>query len=528
MSRSPLTDRLLSTVRRGEAARRAGVPYEEWQPPRLSRRRFLAAGGAAAVLVAAGCSDDSDDSKPQAVPLGDEPPVLIVGGGLAGLTAAYRLTQAGRPVALHEASERVGGRVRTLRDYSPGRTVESGGEFVNSNHDALRTLAEQLGLAEVDTYPAYPEQAGETMHFDGTTYRFADLIDEWWEISGTVAEQYDAVGPEITAANHTPEAARLDQVSLAEWIETEVPGGLDSLLGRYLAVTYEGEYAGSVEDLNSLTIIESMGPTAANAFDPLGDSDERYQIADGSDAVASALEGALPADSITMGSSLVALSSDGDRATATFDGPSGTVDVSAGQVVLALPFSILRTVDLKGAGLTDVKLRAIREQGMGTNAKLHVEHSERAWYDVRSNGISTSDTGLGVTWEESIAQDGDAGLLIAFTGGTAGASYPATEAHAEAPAEVLEAALESEKTVFGQDVADAATGNAWLDAWVHDPFVGGSYAYWGLGQYTGFRGEEARAEPPFHFAGEHTSLEHQGFMNGAVETGDRVANEILG
>jgi monoamine oxidase len=525
MSRSPRFGRLVATLRQGEAARRAGVPFEEWQPPRVSRRRFLVAGGATAVLVAAGCSDDSG---PEAVPLGDDPPVVIVGGGLAGLTAAYRLTQAGRPVAVHEASERVGGRVRTLRDFSPGRTVESGGEFVNSNHDALRGLAKELGLAEVDTYPAYPDDAGETMFFGGERPAYTDLLDEWWEISAAVAEQYDAVGPEITAANHTPEAARLDQISLAEWIETEVPGGLGSLLGNFLAVTFEGEYAGSVEDLNSLTLIESMGPTAANAFDPLGNSDERYQIADGSDAVATALNEALPAGSVTLGSSLVALSSDGGQATATFDGPGGTTDVTAGEVVLALPFSILRTVDLKGAGLSDVKLRAIREQGMGTNAKLHIEHSERAWREVRSNGISTSDTGLGVTWEESIAQDGDAGLLIAFTGGTTGASYPATEAHAEAPPAVLEEGLAAEKMVFGQAVADAATGNAHLDSWVHDPFVGGSYAYWGLGQYTGFRGAEAGAEPPFHFAGEHTSLEHQGFMNGAVETGDRVAAEILG
>ena len=520
-----MTDRLFSTVSRGEAARRAGVPFAEWQPPRLSRRRFLAAGGVTALLVAAGCSDDSG---PQVVPLGDEPPVLIVGAGLAGLTAAYRLTQAGHPVDLHEASERVGGRVRTVRDFSPGRTIESGGEFVNSNHDALRALAKELGLAEVDTWPSYPDSARETIVFDAEKYSYNDLLDDWWTISDTVAEQFAEVGSEITATNHTAAAARLDQVSLAEWIDTEVPGGLGSQLGRFLAVTYEGEYGGSVDDLNSLTIIETMGPTATGGFDPLGDSDERFQIADGSDSVATALEEALPPDSVTLGSSLVALRSDGDRATATFDGPGGTVDVTAGQVVLALPFSILRGVDLEGAGLTRLKLRAIREQGMGTNAKLHLEHAERAWYDENLNGVSTSDTGLGVTWEESIAQDGDAGLLVAFTGGTAGASYPATTAHGEAPAEVRDAALEDEVTVFSRPVADAATGTAQLDSWVHDPFVGGSYAYWGVGQFTGFRGEEARHEPPFHFCGEHTSLEHQGYMNGAVETGDRAAAEILG
>ena len=82
-------------------------------------------------------------------------------------------------------------------------------------------------------------------------------------------------------------------------------------------------------------------------------------------------------------------------------------------------------------------------------------------------------------------------------------------------------------TVFGQSTLDASTGRGWLDSWIDDPAARGSYSYWGVGQYTELRGAGGTPEGPIHFCGEHTSLEHQGFMNGAVETGERAAAEIL-
>jgi monoamine oxidase len=192
-----------------------------------------------------------------------------------------------------------------------------------------------------------------------------------------------------------------------------------------------------------------MGPTATDGFDPLGDSDERWQIVGGNDSVVMGIDDVLPSGSVTLGSRLVALRAEGGRATATFESGGTPRDVVADRVVLALPFPMLSAVDLDGAGLSEAKLRAIRDLGMGTNAKLHLEHAERAWYDEGLDGVSTSDTGLAVTWEESIAQEGEAGLLVAFTGGGRGASYPVTEPHGEAPAGVLEDALRDEVVVFG-------------------------------------------------------------------------------
>jgi monoamine oxidase len=474
------------------------------------------------VLVAAGCFDDS---APEPSARGDRA-VLVVGAGLAGMTAALRLHQAGMAVQVHEAAGRIGGRTRTVRDFSPERTVEAGGEFVNSDHDALRALADELGLVEDDLYAAYPDGTGPVLVFDGAEY--ASVLEDWTDVRDAVARDFAAAGPDVRAADHTPAAAALDRRSLAEWIEAEVPGGSASRFGRFLTVTFETEYGGPADNLSSLALIEAMGPTATQSFDPLGGSDERWHIRGGNDSVVTAIDEALPSGAVTLDSRLVALRSDGDRATATFERDGTTADVTADRVVLALPFSLLREVDLDGAGLTETKLRAIRELGMGTNAKLHLEHADRAWYEAGHDGCSTSDTGLQVTWEESIAQPGPAGLLVAFTGGTVGASYPADRAHGPAPDAVRDDALADEARVFGPAVAGAATGRARLDSWIHDPCTRGSYSYWAVGQYTGIRGEEGTAEPPLHFCGEHTSLRHQGFMNGAVESGERAAAEIIG
>src|SRR5688500_3131682 len=104
----------------------------------LSRRQFLGATGAAAVSVAAW-------SPPARAATGDR--VVIVGGGLAGLTCAYRLKQAGVATELHEASDRLGGRCWSIRGaFGPGLVAEHGGELIDTGHIETRQLAKELGF----------------------------------------------------------------------------------------------------------------------------------------------------------------------------------------------------------------------------------------------------------------------------------------------------------------------------------------------------------------------------------------------
>ena len=196
--------------------------------------------------------------------------------------------------------------------------------------------------------------------------------------------------------------------------------------------------------------------------------------------------------------------------------------MTADKVVLALPFSILRSsVDLTKAGFEPLKLIAIREQGMGTNSKLHVQFKSRFWNTQGSNGETYSDRGYQSSWEVSLAQAGKSGLLVDYTGGNIGAGFgsgtPASRA--------TQFLAQVEPVLPGR--RRPGTARRTIDFWPGYRWTKGSYSYWKVGQYQRFAGMEGRRQGNCVFAGEHTSIDFQGYLNGAVETGQRAAAEIL-
>jgi monoamine oxidase len=158
---------------------------------------------------------------------------------------------------------------------------------------------------------------------------------------------------------------------------------------------------------------------------------------------------------------------------------------------------------------------------MGTNSKLHVQFKSRFWNPLGNQGDTYADTGYQNTWEVTRAQPGTAGILVDYTGGTIGAGF-GTGTPAERASRFL-AQLEP--------VLPGATGNwngkATVDFWAGYPWTKGSYSYWKVGQYTKFAGAEGQPEGNCHFAGEHTSIDFQGYLNGGVESGERACGEIL-
>jgi monoamine oxidase len=188
---------------------------------------------------------------------------------------------------------------------------------------------------------------------------------------------------------------------------------------------------------------------------------------------------------------------------------------------MAIPFSILRNLDLRRSGFSARKLQAITTLGMGTNAKLAVQFTDRVWNSLGSNGETYSDRGYQNTWEATRAQPGRSGILVNFVGGSVGTAYGAGTTNDRA------------KTFLGQvepvlpGLSAAWNGRALRDWWPGDPYTKGSYSYWRVGQYTTIAGAEREVDGGCHFAGEHTSIDFQGYLNGAVETGQRAAGEIL-
>jgi monoamine oxidase len=297
---------------------------------------------------------------------------------------------------------------------------------------------------------------------------------------------------------------------------------MGSRLGQLLDVAYNIEYGGECSDQSSLNLLYLLAYSGQGQLRIFGPSNEKYHVVGGNDQITARL-GQRLSGQITMGSSLVAIARTAAGAwDLTFQQGSSTRTIRADHAVFALPFSILRSsVDLKKAGFSPTKMVAIREQGMGTNSKLHVQFRTRHWNGLGCNGETFADTGYQNSWEVSRGQTGTQGLLVDYTGGKIGAGFGSGT-----PAARAQRFLTQIEPVL-PGITQQWNGRATIDHWPGNAYTKGSYSYWKVGQYTKFSGIEGRPEGTAHFCGEQTSQDFQGYLNGAVETGQRAAGEVI-
>ncbi|WP_081691100.1 flavin monoamine oxidase family protein [Conexibacter woesei] len=492
----------------------------------LSRRQLLRTGGAlGASLLAAQMTRGTTAARAA----GNRPNVVVVGAGLAGVTAAYRLAQVGIPVNLYEASDRVGGRCFTARGFSGGQTAEHGGEFVDTRHVHLIKLAQELGLTLEDFFDAQGNPPGWPAYIGGTWYPEDAWDPDFDRLTRAIIKQARAIGAvsngaiDPTAYSYgtaTPAARQLDQLSMTDWLDQRLPGTTGSPFGKLLE-----RIAGSGIGL------PMSGSSAINWMDLLGpdDADERYHIRGGNDQVPTLAAAALPRGALHMNAPLQRLSRRNDgRYELRFGGIGATV--LADRVVLALPYSTLRDVDLSCAGLSPHRMSVIQQLSMGTNGKLLLRYDDRPQAHTYAlgqwTGFSLDYGAARHTWDSTRRQPGNGSITTMFYGGQGAPAWAGRPAHAGASgAFVANAVSHLDATVPGTGAH--FTGEAWIDAWVNDPWVRGSYSAYGIGQYTANEGFNYRAEGAIHFAGEHTSTYSRAYLNGGVESGQRAAIEIM-
>jgi monoamine oxidase len=359
-------------------------------------------------------------------------------------------------------------------------------------------------------------------YFDGATYSFAAMTDDIKQAWQKIHSDVSAAGYPTTFDSFTQRGLELDQMSIVDWIEDSIPGGLGSPLGQLLDVAYTIEYGADSDEQSSLNLLYLLGFAGQGQFRVFGKSDERYHVRGGNDQISSRL-GERLAGRITTGAELVDVRRTAAGAySLTFRRGSGSLTVPADEVVLALPFSILRrSVDVSRAGFSARKLQAIRDLGMGTNSKLHVQFTRRHWESLGCNGETYSDRGYQNTWDVTRAQPGRSGILVDYTGGAIGARFGSGT-----PASRAQQFLSQLEPVL-PGISQLWNSRATVDSWPGYEWTRGSYSYWKVGQYTAFAGVEGRREGNVHFCGEHTSIDFQGYLNGAVETGERAAAEVI-
>jgi monoamine oxidase len=508
--------RALAEAERPEEQGRADLGFFE----RPQSRRDVLRG--AAGLMAAGTAWSALGCGSSSPPEHEEE-IAIVGGGLAGLVAAHRLAQAGHRAIVHEASDRLGGRVWTIRRvFADGQIAEHGGELIDSGHVSLRKLIAELGLELDNVIAGEKPGTGDLFHFNGAVYPVRRAVEDFSAVYPTLKQQLAQIGYPTLHNRHKPLGVQLDQMSIADWIGENVPGGLQSDLGKLLNVAYNTEFGADISDQTSLNLLYLLGYSGGGRLRLFGASNEKFHVQGGNDLIVQRLAAQLEGQ-IRLGSQLVEIKrqSNGSYRLA-FEGDGGSSVVKAPFVILALPFAVMReSVDYSDAGFDPVKRMAIEQQGMGTNSKLNVQFSERPWRTADSNGSTYADTGYQSTWEASRGQPGRAGILVDYTGGTIGKDFGGASAEERAHRFLSEL-----EPVF-PSVPASFNGRAVLDYWTGRPFTRGSYAYYKVGQMTAFAGVEGKPSGNCHFAGEHTSYTYQGYMEGAVKSGERAALEVF-
>ncbi|MFO0610435.1 MAG: NAD(P)/FAD-dependent oxidoreductase [Polyangiales bacterium] len=523
MARSPLAARLLGSLRfalslerRNLSAREGLERRDEARHRALTRRQLLALGAATAGCAAAGTIARPGVGVRRVAGLAGAR-VAVVGAGLAGLTAAWRLKQAGASPVVYDASGRTGGRAFTLREHFPVK-CELGGEFVDTGHRALRAMVEELGLTLVDLREAAAGAEPERYVVNAIRYTERQILDLFRALVPAIRRDLDAVGTApVTHAHYTPTAESLDALSLGSWLERN---GVRGTLRSLLEVAFVSELGREANELSALSFLYAVGRDT-DRLALYGDSDERYSVREGSDAVAGRLATRLGA-AVVLSHRLASLRQRPDGAYAlAFEVGASTRDVVADRVVLALPFNQLRRCEL-GLEMPVAKRRAIAELAYGTNAKVMVSTRSRPWREGGASGTSFNDGGVyHESWESTRGYPGEVAVMTSYTGGRLGVSVG--ESNPEAQGRRFAEALDA---VF-PGTAMAFTGRAARMHWPSARYFEGSYACYGPGDWTRLAGAEAAPVGGVFFAGEHTSAVSPGFMDGAVESGERAARELI-
>jgi monoamine oxidase len=503
-----------------QQARRANLQAQGKPLASPERRRFLrnsTLGGAALASSSAlsGCFGARTEK------------VVIIGGGLAGLNAAYAFSKAGIKADIYEARNRVGGRVRTVHGVvGTGLDTDLGGELINSDHDDMLALVEDFGLSLTSRLLPSPDLDKVGYFYGGRKRSEAEMADALRAFAAQLMA--DA---ELLDADWDTYAPLFDQQSLAAYLDQHsatLPSDPD--IRDLIEGAVRVEYGVEPEDSSVLQLLYLLPVVDGEHVEVLSTSDEAYVINGGSETVVTALRNVL-ADQIHTHRALQKLEQTDSGYRLTFNrGPK----VEAQYVILALPFTALRNVEIS-VELPETLSRFIQEVDLGRNEKIIAGVSERVWRTEQGFEIEAwNDQAASLLWDASLRQPNlsEAALTFFFGGNEVDAS-------AEGTMQEQGQQIVTQYDTILPGLTRASNGKFIRTAWHKTPFIKGGYTNFKPGQYTELAEEwlYIEADDPEEaqnfaldnlvFAGEHTSDEYYGFMNGAAQSGRLAAQVVL-
>jgi monoamine oxidase len=428
--------------------------------------------------------------------------VIVLGAGLAGLSAARSLEQRGASVTVIEARDRVGGRVVTLRGAFAGRqTAEGGADLIEHEQQHVLDLARDLGLKTVRIL-----RSG--FGFYGPDSRGRRSIQSGSRAFSSIGKSMAPLVREFHLAQRRWDSAvgmALARRSVAQWLDEM--NAADDLRARLRG--FRGFFLADPEDLSLLPVVEQFADWEVPGRDAM------YRIEGGNDRLATGLARRLRGR-LLLRTIARRIAQRAAGVVVTVEDESRRSELSADFVVCALPASTARDLTFEPA-LPDPQCAAIARLRYGCATRLLLQFETRFWLKVGRPRAYGTDLPTGAVWDGNEHQRGPRGILIFLAGGRA------SEALQRMLEQGGERAVLQELGWLGEPSRVVAARSI---VWEHDRWAKGGYAYFDPAFDPLWREWLARPAGRIVFAGEHTSIKYQGYMNGAIESGLRAAAEV--
>jgi monoamine oxidase len=444
--------------------------------------------------------------------------VVIVGAGIAGLNAAFHLKRNGVRAEVFEGQSRIGGRIYTAYDVmGKGLTTEWGAEFIDSDNWEMRKLAKMFDLPLIDVFVKSETRLWDAYYFGGRMRRDKEILAAYKPIAKRIAtDNKDLVWNSWKDSNDL--AKRLDRKSITEYLHEL---GVNDWLFDLLNVAYETENGTSCNKQSSMNLIGEIGTNVMGGFQVFGESNQRFKVKGGNHKVPEALAQRL-AGQIHMGMELLRIgkNSAGEYQLTFRSKGGGTKVVKADHVIMAIPFSVLRDIEID-LPLPAKKREAIDKLNYGTNAKLALGFNRRYWRDQGTVGLFFTDLPLQSGWDSGQLQKPEYSSLTLFFGGPPGVEQAKTDIKSRAQMYLPQIDM------MYPGAMKEFNGKMTQFNWPHFKWTKGSYSTYTVGQATSFGGAEFEPVGQLYFAGEHCFNSNQGFMEGGAETGLKSAQLLL-
>ena len=476
----------------------------------LTRRSFLKKTSMATSLVSISplttssiFSASSDDKR-----------IIVVGAGLAGLSCAYELDQAGFNVILIEARSRPGGRVRTYRDpFADNLYAEMGAEYVDSTDTYVKEYCKKFDLKVL---PARQYDGvyvrGQKLTMKGLRSG-ADVLPFKGTLKGKLfGQEVQYIQKWIDLVKKkgvtSPEVQALDKMSVEEILKHG--GAPKDIIDLYT-------YTNATEETTVPSKMSALNMVLANTkISSFNENTVEGRIFGGNDQLPRIFAKKL-GSKIKYNRSLQRLDFDSKGVTATVKENEKLTSITAIKCVLAIPASILKNININ-PGFSTEKTNCIKTQQYGHAMKIAMQYRRRFWDDKNSIGQRVfTDTSLRRIYHFSIDQPGPRGILLSFTAGEDAIKLGRLDENKR-----MKIAQNTCKNIWSESPQYWEKGIT--KYWNEDPWVKASYSVDGIGQKD-FREILAKPEGPVFFAGEHTAIQRAS-MNGAIESGLRVIEEL--